>query len=274
MQDFSISPLRMAQGFWHHRRLAVSLIEREIIGRYRGSILGILWSFFNPILLLAVYTFVFSVVFNARWTPGSSSESKGEFALVLFTGLIVFNLFAECISRAPVLIIGNTNYVKKVIFPLDILLIVAFGSAAFHMMVSLLVWVVFYFVVFGIPPTTAILFPFGLLPICLYVLGASWFLASLGVYFRDVGHVISVVVLMFMFMTPIFYPVSALPQKYQFLVMLNPLAITVEHIRGLLIWGHVPHLATYTVYLLGSVLAAWLGWAWFQKTRKGFGDVL
>ncbi len=262
----------MAISLWRNRHLTASLIQREVVGRYRGSIIGVFWSFINPILLLAVYTFVFSVVFNARWNP--ESESRIEFAMVLFTGLIVFNLFSECIGRAPLLIIGNTNYVKKVIFPLEILPLVAFGSAAFHLLVSLIVWLIFYLIFFGCPPLTAILLPIMLLPISLFILGFSWILASLGVFFRDVGHVIGVIIIMFMFMSPIFYPVSALPPDYRLLIWLNPLAVAVEQVRGVLVWGVLPPLKVYLVYLAAAGSTAWLGWAWFQKTRKGFADVL
>jgi lipopolysaccharide transport system permease protein len=146
MRHFSVSPIEMMVTIWRARGLVWSMIRREVVGRYRGSVMGLLWSFFNPVLMLAVYTFVFSVVFKARWVGGS--DSKTEFALVLFAGLMVFNLFSECVNRAPSLIISNVNFVKKVIFPLEILPIVAFGSAAFHFFVSTVVWFVFYLIFF------------------------------------------------------------------------------------------------------------------------------
>src|SRR5688572_14905082 len=142
MQHFSISPAEMVASFWRNRSLLRALIEREVIGRYRGSVMGILWSFFNPILMLAVYTFLFSVVFKARWNGGS--DSKAEFSLVLFAGLIAFNLFAECINKSPTLIISRVNYVKKVIFPLEILPWVTLGSAVFHALISVIVWLIAY----------------------------------------------------------------------------------------------------------------------------------
>jgi lipopolysaccharide transport system permease protein len=126
MQDFSVAPTEIARSLWRNRSLVRSLVQREVVGRYRGSFLGILWSFFNPVFMLLVYTFVFSVVFKARW--GTASDSKTEFALVLFAGLLVFNVFAECFNRAPTLILSNVNYVKKVVFPLEILPWVTLGS--------------------------------------------------------------------------------------------------------------------------------------------------
>lgn len=255
-----------------HRELVASLIRRDVVGRYRGSALGLLWSFFNPVLMLVVYTFVFSVVFKARWSAGS--DSRTEFALVLFTGLVVFNLFAECILRAPGLVLGNVNYVKRVVFPLEILPWVALGSALFHMAIGLGVWLVFYLAFFGIPPVTALLLPVTLLPLLLLTLGLSWFLASLGVFLRDVGQVVGVLTTALMFLSPIFYPLAALPEDYRLLVQLSPLTIAVESARAVLIWGQGIPWAEWSVSLAYSALVAWLGFAWFQKTRKGFADVL
>jgi len=247
-------------------------VKREVLGRYRGSVLGIVWSFLHPIFLLAVYTFVFSVVFKARWSEGS--DSKTEFALVLFAGLLIFNLFAECVSRAPALILSNVNYVKKVVFPLEILPWVSLGSALFHTLVSFAVWLLFYLVFFGLPPLTLLLFPLVLLPLVFFTMGLSWLLASLGVYLRDVGQVIGLLVTVLMFLSPIFYPISALPERYQLLLQLNPLTLVIEQTRGVLIWGECPAPEIFVLYTTCSALIAWSGFAWFQKTRRGFADVL
>jgi lipopolysaccharide transport system permease protein len=234
--------------------------------------MGLSWSFFHPLLMLGVYTFVFSVVFKARWSSGS--ESKTEFAMVLFAGLIVFNLFSECVNRAPNLILSNVNYVKKVVFPLEILPWVAMGSALFHALISLAVWLTFDIVLLGVPPLSAFLFPLTIMPLLLLTIGLSWGLASLGVYLRDVSHVVGIVTTVLMFLSPIFYPVSSLPVEYQPFLLLNPLAPIIEQARGVLIWGKIPDFMILTVYLLIGTLIAWLGFAWFQKTRKGFSDVL
>lgn len=272
MQHFSLFPNEMLASVWRNRGLIYTLIVREVVGRYRGSVFGIMWSFFNPIFMLAVYTFVFSVVFKARWSGGN--ESKTEFALVLFAGLIVFNLFSECFNRAPSIILSNVNYVKKVIFPLEVLPWVAVGSALFHACISVVVWVLFYILVAGPPQLTLILFPFALLPLVLLTLGATWFLASLGVYLRDVGQLVGVVSTVLMFLSPIFFPISALPESYQFLLRLNPLAPAIGYMRDVLYWGRLPSPVEFTAYLTGCALVAWLGFAWFQKTRKGFADVI
>jgi len=272
MQIFSITPKAVFISLFVHRQLIVSLIRREVVGRYRGSFLGILWSFFNPVFMLAVYTFVFSVIFKARWA--GADESRAQFALVLFAGLLIFNLFAECVNRAPTLILSNVNYVKKVVFPLEILPVVVFGAAFFHAVVSFLVWLVFSFFVIGLPPLTALLLPVILLPLTFLVLGFSWLLASLGVYLRDVTQVVGIIVTTLMFLSPIFYPVSAIPAKYHPLIYSNPLAFIIEQVRNLLIFGISLDWSGVTWMTVCTLIFAWGGFAWFQKTRKGFADVL
>ena len=234
--------------------------------------MGLLWSFFNPVLMLVVYTFVFSVVFRARWVGGS--DSKTEFALVLFAGLLIFNLFSECINRAPGLILGNINYVKKLIFPLEILPLVALGSSLFHFFISLIVWLVFYLLFFGIPHATILWLPFVLMPLLLITIGFSWLLSSLGVYLRDVGQIISVITTALMFLSPIFYPIVALPEEYRWFIQISPLTFLVEQGRDIMIWGNSINWELWTKWMAISATVAWLGFAWFQKTRKGFADVL
>ena len=272
MRSFSASPVEMFASLWRNRELIKASAKREVLGRYRGSFLGLLWSFFNPLFMLAVYTFVFSVVFKARWNV--ESDSKTEFALVLFAGLIVFNLFGETINRAASLVINNPNYVKKVVFPLEILPFVGLLSAAYHMLISLVVWIVAYLILAGMPHITVLLLPLVILPFALFIIGLSWALASLGVFLRDVSQFIGVVVTTLMFLSPIFYPASALPETYRHILYLNPLTPVIEMTREVLYWGRQPDLALLGIYWLATVLIAWLGFAWFQKTRKGFADVL
>lgn len=272
MRNFSISPKELLGSLWRNRSMIGALVQREVVGRYRGSFMGILWSFFNPVFMLVVYTFVFSVVFKARWSGGS--DSKTEFALILFAGLIVFNLFAECFNRSPTLILSNANYVKKVVFPLEILPWVTVGSALFHMVISLIVWLIAYVFLFGTPHLTVLLFPLIMLPLVMLIMGLTWALASLGVYLRDIAQFIGILTTVLMFLSPIFYPASALPEKYQHLLMLNPLTPTIEYAREVLFWGRMPDFTVLGIYFTGSLVVAWLGFAWFQKTRKGFADVI
>ncbi|MHC8373120.1 ABC transporter permease [Pseudomonas sp. MDT1-85] len=272
MLNFSTSPKEMLNSVWRNKGLIRALVQREIVGRYRGSIMGMLWSLFNPIVMLVIYTFVFSVVFKARWSVDSSS--KTEFALMLFAGLIVFNLFAECINRAPGLIIGNVNYVKKVVFPLEILPWVTLGAAMFHFLVSLSVWLIAYLIFFGKLQYTVLLLPVFLAPLMIFVVGLVWFLASMGVYLRDVSQIIGVFTSVLMFLSPIFYPITALPEQYRHLLFLNPLTPAIEDARALLFRGELPSFVHLGFYYIAAALVFWLGFAWFQKTRKGFADVL
>ncbi|MXS84803.1 ABC transporter permease [Nitrosomonas sp. HPC101] len=272
MREFSATPKEMFASLWRNRELIVASAKREILGRYRGSFLGLLWSFFVPLFMLTVYTFVFSVVFKARW--GTGEGSKTEFALILFAGLMMFELFAECINRAPALILSNQNYVKKVIFPLEILPFVSLLSSLFRWGVSLIVWLLAYLIFFGIPHLTIIYLPLIVLPFCLFVMGLSWALASLGVFLRDISQFIGVLTTALMFLSPIFYPATVLPEAYRHLFYLNPLTPVVEQTRAVLYFGQPPEFIMLAIYWIATFGIAWLGFVWFQKTRKGFADVL
>jgi lipopolysaccharide transport system permease protein len=272
MHEFSVTPWAMVASLWRHRQLISASVKRDILGRYRGSFLGTLWSFFNPLFMLAVYTFVFSVVFKARW--GASGESKTEFALVLFAGLIVFNMFSECVSRAPTLILSNSNYVTKVVFPLEILPFIAVLAAIYHALVSFMVWIVAYVIFFGAPHLTIFLVPLIVWPFCLFILGVSWVLASLGVFLRDITQFIGIFITFLMFLSPLFYPASALPEDYRAILSLNPLSVVIEMTRDVLYWGILPNFSLLIAFSVMSGMIAWLGFVWFQKTRRGFADVL
>lgn len=269
----SVNPLILARSFWRNRNLIFQMTKRDVVGRYQGSILGLFWSFFHPIFMLVIYTFVFSVVFQAKWGQ-SHSESKTEFAIILFAGLIIFNLFAEIINRAPGMILSNVNYVKKVIFPLEILPVVAAGSALFHTAISVLVLFCFHSLVNQVFPLTAFLLPVVLLPLLVLTLGFAWLLASLGVFLRDVGQTIGILTTALMFLSPIFFPASALPEQLRHYLFLNPLTFIIEQTREVLIWGNIPNWQGLAGYMLVSLAVNWGGLFWFQKTRKGFADVL
>lgn len=262
----------LIQSLWRHRNLIKDFAVREVSTRYRGSFLGLLWSFFTPFLMLSVYTFVFGFVYKARWN-GLDDGNRFQFALTLFAGLIVFNLFAECMSRAPVLILGQSTFVKKVVFPLEILPCSVLGAALFHALVSFGVLFLGLALFQGLP-LTALWLPVVLTPFVLVLLGFSLFLASLGVYVRDVGHIMGMIITVCLFLSPVFYPVSALPGPMQIVLYLNPLTFIIEQVRDVLLNGHMPNLAGLAAYGLLAVIVAWAGFAWFQKTRKGFADVL
>lgn len=265
-------PLDLLRSLWRHRQLIASMTRREVLGRYRGSVMGIAWSFFNPLLMLAVYTFVFSEVFQARWA--GLDAGKGQFAVLLFVGMIVHGLFAECANRSPSMIMSNSNYVKKVLFPLEVLPVVALGSALFHTGISLIVLLLAQWLLTHTLYLTAIAFPLVILPLLIATLGFSWLLAALGVYLRDVGQVIGVLTTVLLFLSPVLYPVAALPEVYQPWLRLNPLTYIIEESRNVLLFGQWPDAQNLAVALLISCVVAALGFAFFQKTRRGFADVL
>ncbi len=259
---------------WGYRQLALQMIKREIASRYRGSFLGLLWSFVTPLLMLSVYTFVFSVVFKVRLVNVGNSDNKFEFALLLFAGLIIFNFFSECISRAPGLILANVNYVKKVIFPLEILPLVTLGAAIFHMSISFLVLLIFLVAIGQAITWTVIWLPVVIAPFLLLTIGLAWLLASTGVFVRDIGQFISLFLTMLLFMSPIFYPASALPESVRSYLFLNPLTFIIEQTRAVVLNGMSPDWVGLAIYYVIALFVAWTGLFWFEKTRKGFADVL
>jgi lipopolysaccharide transport system permease protein len=270
---YSTSPAAALSSLLRHRQLIWQLTKRDVVGRYRGSVLGLFWSLVNPLLMLAVYTFVFGYVFRAKWGI-AEPESKLDFAIILFVGLIVYNIFAECMNRSPAAILAQPNFVKKIVFPLEVQAYVILGSALFHGLISLVVLLVFFLFVHGIPPWTIILFPFILLPLIFFCLGLSWFLLSFGVFVRDVGQVVGVITTALLFLSPLFFPSSALPEKVRPLIQLNPLSFPIEQARETIIWGHTPNWMGLALYGMTCFVIMWLGFAWFQKTRKGFADVI
>jgi lipopolysaccharide transport system permease protein len=215
---------------------------------------------------------VFSVVFQARW--GVDGGGRETFAIILFVGILVHGLFAECVNRAPTLILGHGNYVKRVVFPLEILPLVTLVSALFHTAVSLAVLLLAQLVINGSIPWTAVLFPLVLAPLVLTTLGFTWLLAGFGVYVRDIGQVTTILTMVMLFLAPVFYPISALPERYQRWIYLNPLTFIIEQARVVLLWGGQPDWAGLGKHLALGAFVAWLGFWSFQKLRRGFADVL
>jgi len=259
--------------FFRNRKLIFQMAQREVLGRYRGSVVGLAWSFFNPLLMLGVYTFFFSFVFKARWGVAQDGGHT-DFAVVLFVGLIVHGLFAECINRAPMLINSNVSFVKKVIFPLEIFPWIVMGSAVFHAAISVLVLLGLQLILTGTLSWTILLVPLIFAPLILVTLGFTWFFAATGVYVRDIGQVSGLITSVLLFVSPVFYPISVLPPPIRSLVMLNPLTLIIEESRKVLLFGETPNWIGLAIYTLVAVAIAWLGFWWFQKTRKGFADVL
>jgi lipopolysaccharide transport system permease protein len=267
MRVLFISALR------RNKHLFWRMTLREVAGRYRGSLLGWSWTLLNPLLMLAVYTFVFSTVFKARW-PDLQQTGPAGFAINLFAGLIVFNLVAEVLSKAPTLILSQPSYVTKVIFPLELLSSVTVAAATIHGCTSLAVLTTFRLIATGSIPLTTLYLPLVWMPLLLGCLAACWLLSALGVYLRDTNQLVSVMLSALMFMSAIFYPLSALPIQWQPVLALNPIVPVIEQTREVLIAGHAP---SAEFLLIGTILAAIgceVSYRLFEKARLGFADVL
>lgn len=247
------------------------LLRRDISQRYRGSLGGFAWALAQPLFMLAIYTIVFGYIFKPRW-PGM--QTGWDYVVVLFLGKIPYIFTQESIGRAPVLIVSHANYVKRLRFPLAMLPLVAVVSAFFYAMVAYLIWLVFYVAIRHEFSPLVLAAPFIYLPLALFALGGTWFLASMGTYFRDTLQIVQPVVFALMFLSPIFYPLSGVPAQLAALIRLNPLTYPIEEMRGLLLFGEPFHARLYALQLGAGLLCAVLGYLWFQRTRRGFADVI
>jgi lipopolysaccharide transport system permease protein len=257
---------------WTHRALILQLSRRRIASRYRGSLLGGLWAVIHPLMMLCVYTFVFSFVLRAR---GSfASESEAHFALFVFSGMIIYTIFSEAVNDAPSLVLSNRNYIKHLLFPVEVLSWVSVVSGLFGFAVSLVILLGFSTVMNGPPPLSALLLPLLVLPVVLFSLGLSWFLSSLGTFLQDLSQATNVATTALFFLSPIFYPLSAIPEPIRRYSYLNPFAVTLESARGVLFEGTPPDWPALAALTLASFIVAWLGYVWFMRTKGAFADVL
>jgi len=267
-----LNPLSPYIALKRHFALIVQMAKRDVAKRYRGSFAGLFWSFFNPLLMLFIYTFVFGVIFKARWNAQVTGHF--QYAIVLFAGLNISTMFSECANKATTLIEENTSYVKRVVFPLETLSWSILGSALFHLLISTIALLALSLIVNGKIPWTVVLFPVVIACFVPLVAATVWLLASLGVYFRDIKQLVSIITTALMFLAPILYPKEMIPPQYQILLYMNPLTIIAEASQNVLLWGKPPNWIHLIVYVAVSSVCAWFAFAWFQKTKKGFSDVL
>jgi lipopolysaccharide transport system permease protein len=270
----TFNPIRATRSLWHHHSLIWELVKRDLSQRYRGSFLGGLWSFIVPFFMLLIYTLVFGIIFKSRWQTDGPETPTGEFALILFAGLSAFNLFSEVANRSPVVIVSMTTYVKKVVFPLEILPVVTVGVALINSLINIALLIVATLIINHSISPALIFLPLAYLPLLLLCLGLGWFLSSLGVFIRDIAQGIGIVVQILFFLTPIVYPVTSVPERLQPVLAANPLTFIVNSFRQAAIWNQPLDWKTLAVWTLVMAVFAILGYAWFMKTRKGFADVL
>ncbi|MRN42348.1 MULTISPECIES: ABC transporter permease [unclassified Brucella] len=258
--------------FWSHRNLLMQLWRRDFAVRYKNGILGVAWAVLNPLMMLALYSFVFVFVFKMRW--GAGPDTKGNFVILLFTGLVVHGFFAEFITRAPLLIATNASYVKKVVFPVELLPLVPLLGAVINFVVGMLLVALLLFYLQGSVPLTIILLPVVIAPYTLLVLGFSYFLSATGVFVRDLTHVVGILSTVAMFASPVLFPIENVPEGYRSFLYANPLTVIVEQLRGVSILGVLPDWTTLGLYSVAAIVVFFLGFSWFQAARKGFADVL
>ncbi len=261
----------MFLSLWRHRSLVFELTKREFSGKYRGSFGGLVWSFAQPLFMLTVYTIAFGVILQARW---GFSGSTREYALMLFAGLVVFNAFSEVLSKSTTLITANPNFVKKVVFPLELLPVITVTAALIHALIAICVWLVGYILLMGTPKSTVVIFPLVLICFVPVLLGLGWLLSSVGVVVKDIGQLTGMLNHALLFLTPIFYSIEAAPPLLQSLLMINPLTFIIEQFRLVLFYGQMPALKGLVVYFGLASVFAWVSYVLFKRLRPSFADMV
>lgn len=268
------SPLAIGRNLVRHRHLIGQLTRREVLARYRGSFLGVIWSVLNPLFMLAIFAVVFGVIFRAKFT-GHPNEGPGDFALQLFAGLLMFNVFAECISRAPNLMLLNTNYVTKVVFPLEILPVTVVLNALINLLLGVVPLLLGVWWLHGYLPATLVLWPLLLVPTFLLALGVTWLFSALGVFFRDLNELVGPLTQVLMYASALFYSVEKAPPALQAFLRLNPLAFFSEQSRNLAVWGDRGlDWQGYGVFTLVGLVFASTGYGVFLRLKHAFADVV
>lgn len=262
----------MFKTLYENRYLLGQMTKKDIGDRYKGSALGVVWAFLVPVLMLVIYTFVFSEVFQAKW--GNTTDNKFDFALILFCGLSVFNMFSETISRATGLIASNVNYVKKVVFPLEILPVMMTLTALFHASISYLILLVANLILNGNISAYVWLWPVAMLPAVGVTVGMSYLISALSVFLKDLGNVINVIVMILMYTSPVFYSLSAVPEDLRGICLWNPMTYIVENLRNVMLYNTTLQWNYYCISCIFAVGFLFVGYRVFSRAKEGFADVL
>lgn len=258
--------------FFHNRGLIYSMAKKDVIGRYRGSVLGLFWSFFTPLFMLGLYTFFFRFVFKSKWPE--VGDTTADYAVMLFAGLVVHAMASDMIGRSAGVIIGNVNLVTKVVFPIAVLPWVTLLSSLFHMLVSMIVLILFFLFSGGTLQWTLLLLPIVLTPLIILFMGVGWFFSALGVYLRDIEQIMGTLITFLLFTSTVFFSLEHAPQAIKPLLLLNPITQIINDLRNILVYGFLPDFTALGIYSLVAVVIFYSGFAFFNKVKKGFADVL
>lgn len=254
-----------------HRGLVIRLVRHEVAARYRGSVMGVVWSLLQPLLMLAVFTLIFGTVLKARW---AGTGDNLDFALVLFAGLLVFGVFGECLGRAPSLVTQRANFVKKVVFPLEILPWVSVGVALFNFAVGLIVWVAFWVAMNGAIHWTILFIPLVMLPIVFVGAGVGWLLGALGVFLRDLDQAVAPASMAILFLSPVFFDLASVPAEFRKWFFLNPMTFVIEQARSVMIAGQMPDWSALAIAVLSTYALAAAALGFFSRARSEFADAV
>ncbi|MDQ7785796.1 MAG: ABC transporter permease [Desulfomonilaceae bacterium] len=268
-----VNPLKLFSYLIRHREIIFLFAWREFEGNYKGTYLGLVWAFLSPLMSLAVYFFVFSIVLGARFAS-IEGAGRADFALILFGGIVVYNIFAVSASKAPLAIAEQLSFVKKVVFPLELLPVAALGASLLNAALGLLMLIPALVIFSPKISSTLYLFPLVLVTMTVFSLGVSWFLGSLGVFAKDLGQAMTILLQLLFFATPVIYPLSAVPESLQLPMRLNPLTTILENTRRTLVMGEGLEWGWWALITLFSLLFMQFGYVWFMKTRRYFADVM
>jgi lipopolysaccharide transport system permease protein len=266
----------MLANLWKHRDLTRQFAVRYFLSRYRGTHLGVVWSLIFPLLMLVVYTFIFTQVFSARGVE--PPESRPLYAVWLFCGMSIFGIFSASTTRACGLVLENPQYVTKVVFPLEVLIVSNLGASLFYALIEIALVLIGTAIFAHEFHWTVVLLPIVVFPLILLSLGLSWFFASLTVFARDTANIVTLVIgqLMF-FLTPVFWKPEQLLTSMpglRWMIDWNPLASVVENSRRCVLSGEPLEWEGWVFSMIVGAAAAILGYAFFMKSKKGFADVL
>jgi homopolymeric O-antigen transport system permease protein len=268
-----LSPSRVVGDLLRHREVIRAFVKRDFHATYRGTYLGPVWSVLSPLIMLALFTFVFGGIFHGRFTH-NASETPAQFALAMFIGLSLFNCFSQSVNSGPGLVLANTPYVKTLNFPLQVLSVAAVLQMVINMAIALALCLAIFYWMNGFLYWSAV----GLIPFCLCValfsVGCSWLLAALGVFIRDLPSIVGPITTVLMFLSSVFFSIESVPPRVRWFVELNPLALIIDQSRGCVMYGKWPDFRVLAVIFALSLLIAMLGYAAFMRMKPAFSDVV